>query len=392
MGTLGEIDAQDYLAHLAQLKLPADYLRVIPGMYTAQAMVTTDLENNQITTFHAGAMLQAHVNHVSQTQNVTLGIVSPDGGDAMRQHVEQFAAANIPFIFDPGQGLPLFQGAELKRMIELATYVTVNDYEAELLSNKTGWSIAQIVERVKALIITRGEHGVLIHHDGSTTTIPAVPVEQVIDPTGCGDAFRGGLLYGLEHGLDWATTGRLANLMGSIKIAHQVMAAAYSHFLEKCMDKMIRVTATALLASTFALQGCALQSSSADVYTANQARREHTVRLGTIASIRLVKIQADNGQPSGLGAFGGGALGAIAGSAIGGGRGALLTGIVGGLGGTVAGHVVEGEFALRSGLEITVRLDNGEVRAITQEATQEIFRAGERVRLVSGNGITRVTH
>ncbi len=221
MGTLGEIDAQDYLAHLAQLKLPADYLRVIPGMYTAQAMVTTDLENNQITTFHAGAMLQAHVNHVSQTQNITLGIVSPDGGDAMRQHVEQFAAANIPFIFDPGQGLPLFQGAELKRMIELATYVTVNDYEAELLSNKTGWSIAQIVERVKALIITRGEHGVLIHHDGSTTTIPGVPVEQVIDPTGCGDAFRGGLLYGIEHGLDWATTGRLANLMGSITIAHQ---------------------------------------------------------------------------------------------------------------------------------------------------------------------------
>lgn len=158
------------------------------------------------------------------------------------------------------------------------------------------------------------------------------------------------------------------------------------------MKHVIRITAVALLAGSFALQGCALQSSSADVYTARQAQREQTVRLGTIESVRAVKIQADNGQPSGLGALGGGALGAIAASSIGGGRGALLTGIAGGLGGAVAGNAIEGGIAKRNGLEITVRLDNGDIRAITQEATPEIFRAGERVRLVSGGGVTRVTH
>ncbi|BBE10065.1 sugar kinase, ribokinase family [Mycoavidus cysteinexigens] len=228
MATLGAIDAQDYLDHLAQLKLPTDYLRVLPSMYSAQAMVTTDLENNQITTFHAGAMLHAHVNQISQTQGITLGIVAPDGGDAMRQHTEQFAAADIPFVFDPGQGLPLFQGAELQKMIELSAYLILNDYEAQLLSDKTGWSIAQIAARVKAMIVTRGEQGALIYHEGNVITLPAVPVEQVIDPTGCGDAFRGGVLYGIEHGLDWATTGRLANLMGSIKAAHQG-PQSYSH-------------------------------------------------------------------------------------------------------------------------------------------------------------------
>ncbi len=221
MGTIGALDAQPYLDRLDQLGLRRDHVRVLPDTYTAQAMITTDLDNNQITAFHPGAMMQSHLNHAGDAPGIKLAIVGPDGFDGMVQHVDELAKAGVPFVFDPGQGLPLFDGATLRRSIELATYVAVNDYEAKLVSDKTGWSEDEIASRVDALVITRGEHGATIRHKQGTEQIPVVPAERIADPTGCGDAFRGGLLYGIEHGLDWATTGRLASLMGSIKIAHQ---------------------------------------------------------------------------------------------------------------------------------------------------------------------------
>jgi adenosine kinase len=221
MATLGAVDAQLYLDRLDGLGLSKAHVRVLPDTYSAQAMITTDLDNNQITAFHPGAMMESHLNRADEAPGIKLGIVAPDGYDGMVQHSEQFAAAGVPFIFDPGQGLPLFDGAQLRRMIELATYVAVNDYEAKLVSNKTGWSIDEIASRVDALIVTRGEHGSQIHHGGQCEEIPVVPAARVLDPTGCGDAFRGGLLYGIENELDWATTGRLASLMGSLKIEHQ---------------------------------------------------------------------------------------------------------------------------------------------------------------------------
>ncbi|MCA7952726.1 carbohydrate kinase family protein [Burkholderia seminalis] len=221
MGTMGALDAQPYLDRLDQLGLRRDHVRVLPDTYTAQAMITTDLDNNQIAAFHPGAMMQSHLNHAGDAPDIQLAIVGPDGFDGMVQHVEELAKAGVPFVFDPGQGLPLFDGATLRRSIELATFVAVNDYEAKLVSDKTGWSEDEIASRVDALVITRGEHGATIRHKQGTEQIPVVPAERIADPTGCGDAFRGGLLYGIEQGLDWATTGRLASLMGSLKIAHQ---------------------------------------------------------------------------------------------------------------------------------------------------------------------------
>jgi adenosine kinase len=221
MGALGAVDAQLYLDRFDQLGLSREHVLVLPDTYSAQAMITTDLENNQITAFHPGAMMQADLNHADEAKDITLAIVGPDGFDAMTQHSERLAAAGVPFIFDPGQGLPLFDSATLRRMIELATYVAVNDYEAKLVSDKTGWAVEEIASRVDALIVTRGEHGAQIHHAGGIEEIPAVPAKQVLDPTGCGDAFRGGLLYGIEKQLGWATTGRLASLMGALKIEHQ---------------------------------------------------------------------------------------------------------------------------------------------------------------------------
>ncbi|WP_027794366.1 carbohydrate kinase family protein [Paraburkholderia acidipaludis] len=221
MATLGGADAQPYIERLDTLGLSKAHVRVLPDTWSAQAMITTDFENNQITAFHPGAMMQSHLNRADEAPGIKLGIVAPDGFDGMVQHVEQFASAGIPFVFDPGQGLPLFDGASLRRAIELATYVAVNDYEANLVSHRTGWSFDEIASKVDALIVTRGEHGSQIYHSGSIEDIPAVQAERVLDPTGCGDAFRGGLLYGIENGLGWATTGRLASLMGALKIEHQ---------------------------------------------------------------------------------------------------------------------------------------------------------------------------
>jgi len=221
MATLGGADAQPYLDRLDVLGLSRAHVRVLLDTWSAQAMITTDLENNQITAFHPGAMMQSHLNRADEAPGIKLGIVAPDGFDGMVQHVEQFAKAGVPFIFDPGQGLPLFDGASLRRAIELATYVAVNDYEANLVGHRTGWSFEEIAGKVDALIVTRGEHGSQIYHAGGIEDIPPVQAVRVLDPTGCGDAFRGGLLYGIENGLGWKTTGRLASLMGALKIEHQ---------------------------------------------------------------------------------------------------------------------------------------------------------------------------
>ncbi|MBC7574655.1 MAG: carbohydrate kinase family protein [Herminiimonas sp.] len=220
MAALGQ-DGTDYLERLAGLGISARCIRTIEGSYTAQCFITTDQDSNQITAFHPGAMMQSHQNQVAHAGKVRIAIVAPDGRDAMLQHARDCAAAGIDLIFDPGQGLPMFNGAELKDFIEMATHVAVNDYEAELLTERTGLSLDQIAQRVDTLIVTRGENGADIFTGGATLRIPSVPVAQVVDPTGCGDAFRAGVLYGLGKGMDWETTGRLASLMGAIKITHQ---------------------------------------------------------------------------------------------------------------------------------------------------------------------------
>ncbi|BDX20882.1 sugar kinase [Polynucleobacter sp. TUM22923] len=229
MATVGN-DAGPYLDRLKQLQIDATHIRQIETGFTAQAMITTDQANNQITAFHPGAMNESHLNLVSaviqeRTQSAKgtakFGIVAPDGRQGMWEHCHQLAEAGVPFIFDPGQGLPMFNGPELLELIDIASYLAVNDYEGEMLSQRTGLSLATISERVKALIVTKGAEGADIYVDGKCIAIPPVTAAKIVDPTGCGDAFRGGLLFGLENGMDWESTGRLASLMGSIKIAHQ---------------------------------------------------------------------------------------------------------------------------------------------------------------------------
>jgi adenosine kinase len=220
MATIGQ-DGGSYLERLDRLQISRRCVRTIDSSYTAQAFITTDANNNQITAFHPGAMTMSHQNKVADAGSVKLAIVAPDGRDGMLQHAVDCVDLSIPFIFDPGQGLPMFNGTELEHFIELATYVAVNDYEAELLTERTGLPLDQIAKRVSALIVTRGEQGAEIFTGGQRIDIPCVQADQLVDPTGCGDAFRAGLLYGITSGMDWATTGRLASLMGSIKIAHQ---------------------------------------------------------------------------------------------------------------------------------------------------------------------------
>lgn len=220
MATVGG-DADPYLAHLQKLGISTEHVRVLPEQFTAQAMITTDLDNNQITAFHPGAMSDSEKNRVDAASGFSLGIVAPDGRAGMLEHARQFSDLGVPFIFDPGQGMPMFDGTDLRHFVEMANYVSVNDYEGRLLTERTGLTFEQIAERVEALIVTLGEQGVIIYTGGKQIAIPAVMAEAVIDPTGCGDAFRGGLLYGIERGFDWETTARLANLMGSLKIAKQ---------------------------------------------------------------------------------------------------------------------------------------------------------------------------
>ncbi len=219
MGTVGE-DFAPYRRWLEKNDIDLTHVNEVPNTFTAQAFVTTDADNNQITAFHPGAMDHAHQNRVSDAAGIDLGIVAPDGREAMIQHGLQFADAGIPFIFDPGQGLPMFNGTDLEQFIEQATWVVVNDYESELLQEKTGANLEQIAARVEALIVTRGAKGADIHSGGALIHIDAARISEAKDPTGCGDAFRSGLLFGLANQLDWQTCGQIASLMGGIKIEH----------------------------------------------------------------------------------------------------------------------------------------------------------------------------
>ncbi len=218
MATAGH-DFAPYRERLKSLGVPTEHIKELPDAFTAQAFITTDLDDNQITAFHPGAMQQAHLNRVADAgAGIALGIVAPDGRQAMIEHAAQFAAARIPFIFDPGQGLPMFAADELKTFIGQARWVAVNDYEWGMLQQKTGWTAADIVTRVEALVVTRGAEGSLIYTRGETLSVPCAKPRAVVDPTGCGDAYRAGLIHGLLRGLDWETTGRMASLMGAIKI------------------------------------------------------------------------------------------------------------------------------------------------------------------------------
>ncbi len=219
MGTVGE-DFGPYADWMDKCGITRTLVLSVDGTYTAQAYITTDLDDNQITAFHPGAMNHSHLNAVTRANGVKLGIVSPDGRDGMLNHAREFAAAGIPFVFDPGQGMPLFDGKELLAFLDQASYLAVNDYECKLYEERTGLPVVKLAERVKAIIVTKGAEGSEIHAGGKVVNIPGVRADKVLDPTGCGDAYRGGLLYGLAKGCDWETTGRIASLMGAIKIAH----------------------------------------------------------------------------------------------------------------------------------------------------------------------------
>ena len=216
--------------------LGGDQVKEIPELFTPQAFITTDLDNNQITAFHPGAMMRSYENHVRNVPNVSFGIVSPDGRDGMLQNSKEFAEAGIPFIFDPGQAMPLFNGEELRAFIEQADYVTVNDYESSLLQERTGWSEDTIAGKVKAYIATQGPRGARIFAGGKTFDVPPAHERRVTDPTGCGDAFRAGLIFGIEKGYDWPTIGRIGNLMGALKVEHpgtQNQRFDYAEFSEQ---------------------------------------------------------------------------------------------------------------------------------------------------------------
>lgn len=218
MAMLGS-DGADYLARLRGLGIDTRFVRQVDSTYTAQAMIMTDRDNNQITAFHPGAMMHAHETRIEARPDIRLGMISPDGRDAMLQHAGQFRAAGIPFVFDPGQGLPMFDGRELSHFVELASWVTVNDYEGKMLSERTGWDSAEISRRVRGLVVTLGAEGCEVWVGGEKTAVPGVRASDVVDPTGCGDAWRGALLYGLERGWDLVRCAELGNRVGAVKVA-----------------------------------------------------------------------------------------------------------------------------------------------------------------------------
>ena len=218
MATVGS-DGAGYLSRMQSQGISIEFVREVAGVYTAQAMIMTDRDNNQITAFHPGAMMQAHISRIEARGDIKLGMISPDGRDAMLQHAEQFKAAGIPFVFDPGQGLPMFDGPELTHFVELASWVTVNDYEARMLCDRTGLSCAEISRQVQGLVVTLGAEGCDVWIAGDKTAIAPVPAEAVVDPTGCGDAFRGALLFGLEQGWSLPRCAALGNRVGARKIA-----------------------------------------------------------------------------------------------------------------------------------------------------------------------------
>lgn len=218
MGTVGK-DFGPYADWMDKCGISRKHLKIIDNEFTGQAFITTDLDDNQITAFHPGAMSLAHEKSITEADNIKIGIVSPDGRDGMIQHAREFKEAGIPFIFDPGQGMPMFNGDDLLAFIDQATWVTVNDYEAELLQQRTGLSAHEVAERVEAYIVTLGSEGSHIYTKKHRHEIPCAKADSLSDPTGCGDAYRAGLLYGLMNDMDWETTGRIASLIGAIKMA-----------------------------------------------------------------------------------------------------------------------------------------------------------------------------
>lgn len=219
LATVGD-DFDAYETWMRRHGLSLEYVHRVPGTYTAQAFITTDRDDNQITAFHPGAMQHSGELAVPSGAGISIGLVGPDSRDAMIRHAREFAAAGIPFIFDVGQGLPMFDGAELNAFIDQASWVIVNDYEGQVIQERTGQSAAQLASRCQAYIVTRGAQGSVIHAAGSQVEIPAARPDRVVDPTGCGDAYRAGIIYGLTRKLDWATTGRIGSLLGAIKVAH----------------------------------------------------------------------------------------------------------------------------------------------------------------------------
>ena len=217
MATAGQ-DFENYSRRLESLGLSQQHIKIIDNAYTAQAYITTDLDDNQIIAFHPGAMNHAHENKISEAENISLGILGPDGREGMIEHAKQFVEAGIPFIFDPGQGLPMFNGEELLTFVEQADYVIVNDYESKLMEDKTRQSFEELAAKTKAFIVTLGSQGSQIYANNDCIEVPSAPIGEALDPTGCGDAYRSGLLYGLTNNLDWGVTGRIASLMGAIKI------------------------------------------------------------------------------------------------------------------------------------------------------------------------------
>jgi len=220
MATVGD-DYAPYAARFERLSLTQEHVLHVADTFTAQAFITTDLDDNQITAFHPGAMNFSHLNSVQETRDIQLGIIAPDGRDGMMQHAREFHKAGIPFVFDPGQGLPMYNGKELLDFIDKADYIAVNDYEGQMLQDRTGINLESLASKAKALIITLGAQGSLIYADGKKFEIPSVKPKEIVDPTGCGDAYRAGLLYGIVNNLDWQTTGQLSSLMGSLKIARR---------------------------------------------------------------------------------------------------------------------------------------------------------------------------
>jgi adenosine kinase len=220
MATVGE-DIQPYLERFGELGIPTRLFTRVPGQFTAQAFITTDLDDNQITAFHPGAMNHSHKNHVTPELGARLAIIGPDGKEGMLQHARECAASAVPFLFDPGQGLPMFSGEEIREFLRLADYVAVNDYEGKLLEEKTGRKLEVLAREVKALVCTLGANGSLIFAAGKRHEVPCVRADAVVDPTGCGDAYRAGLLYGIARGWDWDSIGKLGAVMGALKIARR---------------------------------------------------------------------------------------------------------------------------------------------------------------------------
>lgn len=218
MATVGD-DFASYSGWLKKHGINDEHIRCVPDTFTAQAFITTDRDDNQITAFHPGAMNFSHQNRVSDSEAVSLGIIAPDGRDGMFQHADEFKKMGIPFLFDPGQGLPMFNGEELMHFVEMADYMAFNDYEAQMMQDKTGLGLDVLASKVKALVVTLGANGSQIYAGGQRIDIPCVKAEAVVDPTGCGDAYRSGLLFGIAQGWSWKIAGQLASLMGSIKIA-----------------------------------------------------------------------------------------------------------------------------------------------------------------------------